>query len=58
MHVFLDVLVIFDLLEQLVDGQLGVAFQLHIIVLVVLEALLLAHPQLPDGRAVDFPVVI
>ncbi len=58
MHVSLDVFIIFDLLEQLVHGQLGVVGQLHFIVLVVLEALLLAHPQLPDELGVDFLVVV
>ena len=58
MHISLDVFIIFHLLEQLVHGQLGVVGQLHTIVLVVLEALLLAHPQLPDELGVDFLVVV
>ena len=58
MHISLDLFVIFDLLDQLVHGQLGVAGQLHLVVLVVLEALLLAHPELPDELGVDFLVVV
>ena len=55
-HVLLDLWIVFDLVDQVLRLELRIVGQLDVVVLVVLEALLLAAPQLADEHAVDLLV--
>ena len=58
MHVSLDLFIIFDLVYQVFHRELLVVGQFDVVVLVVLEARLLAAPQLSDELVVDLVVLV